>query len=185
MPGPLASIAQMRGPRAQVAALSLPFRRCAIAYPRSAMTSRADGSVDLLDTICFVHWSARPDANEVQRVVDGIGTARRTAGHPLVLIALVPDNAERPDREGREALHRLAQIVDRMCDAQYAVFHGGTIRARIVRAFLVAIGLAMRSAVEVVADVETALQLAGARLGVDPAVLIDRARTRGIIERAS
>ena len=44
-----------------------------------------------------------------------------------------------------------------MCDAQYAVFYGSTIRARIERAFLVAIGLAMRSAVEGVPDVETAL----------------------------
>lgn len=146
------------------------------------MTSRADGSVDTLEAICFLHWSTHPDPNEVQRFADAIIATRRTVGRPLVVIGLVPADAEIPTKETREALHRLAPIVDVASDAQYVVFHGSSVRARIVRAFLVAIGIAMRSALDIVPDVDKALELTAARIGVDPVVLMASARARGIID---
>ena len=157
-------------------------RRRPRVYARVAMSPPADGSVETLDSICFVHWSPVPDASEVQRVLDGIVAARRSIGTSLTLVAVVPPTSKVPGREGREALLRFAPVVDRLCAAQYAVFQGSTIRARVVRAFLVAIGLAMHSAVDVVADMEEALRLSAVRLGVDAADLVARARERGLVD---
>lgn len=144
------------------------------------MPPRPHGTIDQLDTICFVHWSPRPHPIEVQRALDGVLQARRETGRPLIVVSIIPSDARVPHREGREALHRITTVLDRLCEAQYAVFQGTSIRARILRAFLVAIGLAMQSTQDVVADVETAVRGAAARLGVDPEVLIARAREMGI-----
>ena len=72
-------------------------------------------------------------------VADAIARLRREVGHPLILVAVIPSGAGLPDREGREELVRLAPLVERTCEIQYAVLEGESFVNALVRGIVAAV----------------------------------------------
>lgn len=143
--------------------------------------SREHVAVGVVDRICFLRWSPRPTGAEVRGVADAIARMRREVGRPLILVAVIPSDAGLPDREGREELVRLAPLVERTCEIQYAVLEGDSFVSALVRGIVVAVIAAMRVPVVIVGSVEEALGPACARLALDVPDVLARAREGGLL----
>jgi hypothetical protein len=122
----------------------------------------------------------KPTGDEVRDTANAITAMRRAVGSPLILIAVIPSDSVMPSREGLAELVRLAPIVERGCDMQYAVLEGGSFADKIVRAALAAVLAVTRIPVTIGPSVEDAITRACGET-LDVKAVVAEARERGFM----
>ncbi len=137
----------------------------------------------LIGNLILVRWSAPPELEDNQSILDEVRAARQRVGRDLVLCNIVSDATAAPSAEVREASTRMTPQLLAACDSMHLVLEGDGVVRSLLRTIIRAMILAGRTGGRVAlhSSFDEFLQGNGHKVSVDAAIVRIRAREAGLL----